>query len=407
MKAFITLSIIVFASKNFAQQENAENLEAGARTGTQLPPLAFNPRLQLVDVSGEHEFRPPGKGDERGPCPGLNALANHNYLPRNGVGSIQQFIEATNRVYGLGIDIGTILAVYGSVFVGDLTKWSIGGPSKDVKLPGVQGLLNEPKGLSFSHNKYEGDSSPTRGDLYLFGDAARLQMSQFKDLYFRNTKYDLDMINAFHSRRFEQSKRSNPYFFRGPLTGVVVTPAAYFFIFRLMANRTAEHPEGILTRNVLKSFFGVTGDDKNLRYFPGHERIPHNWYRRAIGNEYTNVFFATDLLKTALKYPKFLSIGGNTGTTNSMTLVDPANITGGLYNVRNLRQGNNAACFGIQFAQLAMPDLLKDTISDLTKSVLETVNTLVQNATADLKCPQLKTYSTEPFNKYPGYTKSL
>ncbi|KAJ7108982.1 Cloroperoxidase [Mycena crocata] len=31
-----------------------------------------------------HEFRAPKKGDVRGPCPGLNALANHGYLPRNG-----------------------------------------------------------------------------------------------------------------------------------------------------------------------------------------------------------------------------------------------------------------------------------------------------------------------------------
>ncbi|KAJ6545739.1 Chloroperoxidase [Mycena capillaripes] len=31
-----------------------------------------------------HEFRAPGSGDVRGPCPGLNTLANHGYLPRNG-----------------------------------------------------------------------------------------------------------------------------------------------------------------------------------------------------------------------------------------------------------------------------------------------------------------------------------
>jgi len=38
-------------------------------------------------VTGEHEFQPPNfkNGDQRGPCPGLNALANHGYIPRNGV----------------------------------------------------------------------------------------------------------------------------------------------------------------------------------------------------------------------------------------------------------------------------------------------------------------------------------
>lgn len=50
----------------------------------------FNPEEQLVDVHGDHEFMPPDweAGDVRGLCPGLNTLANHNYLPRNGVATV-------------------------------------------------------------------------------------------------------------------------------------------------------------------------------------------------------------------------------------------------------------------------------------------------------------------------------
>lgn len=51
---------------------------------------------QLIDVTGEHAFVAPGPNDLRGPCPGLNALANHGYLPHNGVATITQFISATN-----------------------------------------------------------------------------------------------------------------------------------------------------------------------------------------------------------------------------------------------------------------------------------------------------------------------
>ena len=58
----------------------------------------FDAASQLVDVSGKHAFTPPGNGDQRGPCPGLNALANHNYLPHNGVGTITDFIESTTSV---------------------------------------------------------------------------------------------------------------------------------------------------------------------------------------------------------------------------------------------------------------------------------------------------------------------
>ncbi|KAF8912343.1 Chloroperoxidase [Mucidula mucida] len=45
---------------------------------------AFDPR-QLIDVTGKHAYRPPKKGDLRGPCPGLNALANHGYMDRSGL----------------------------------------------------------------------------------------------------------------------------------------------------------------------------------------------------------------------------------------------------------------------------------------------------------------------------------
>lgn len=59
--------------------------------------VSFDVASQLVDVSGQYAFVPPGSSDQRGPCPGLNALANHNYIPHNGVGTIDQFVEACNK----------------------------------------------------------------------------------------------------------------------------------------------------------------------------------------------------------------------------------------------------------------------------------------------------------------------
>lgn len=35
-------------------------------------------------------FKEPGPGDARGPCPGLNLLANYGYLPRNGISEYHQ-----------------------------------------------------------------------------------------------------------------------------------------------------------------------------------------------------------------------------------------------------------------------------------------------------------------------------
>lgn len=124
----------------------------------------FDPTLQYVSNTGKHAFRAPSSTDRRGPCPGLNAAANHGYLPSNGIGTITDFIEGCQAAFGMGADLATFLAIYGAIFDGDLTSYSIGGPSPS--LPLVGGLLGQPQGLSGSHNKYESDVSPVYGDLY-------------------------------------------------------------------------------------------------------------------------------------------------------------------------------------------------------------------------------------------------
>ena len=144
---------------------------------------AFNAAQQYVSNQGQHAFVAPGPNDLRGPCPGLNAMANHGYIPHNGVATIQQFITGTYDgkvysycsvsalltepiVFGMGLDLAAFLAVYGAVFDGDLTSWSIGGPPSASLLSITAGLLGTPQGISGSHNKYESDASPTRPDLY-------------------------------------------------------------------------------------------------------------------------------------------------------------------------------------------------------------------------------------------------
>ena len=70
----------------------------------------------------------------------------------------------------MGLDLGQFLALYGTLFDGDAVSldpgYSIGGPATSQEILGL-GLLGTPSGLSGSHNNYEADSSPTRGDLYV------------------------------------------------------------------------------------------------------------------------------------------------------------------------------------------------------------------------------------------------
>ena len=71
----------------------------------------------------------------------------------------------------MAVDLGSFLAIYGTLFDGNALSprpgYSIGGPTVLEAILGGGGRLATPTGLSGSHNNYEGDTSPTRGDLYL------------------------------------------------------------------------------------------------------------------------------------------------------------------------------------------------------------------------------------------------
>jgi hypothetical protein len=71
----------------------------------------------------------------------------------------------------MSLELSGLLSVYSAIMSGNITAVSIGGkPQNDVGLLGGLttglGLLGEPEGLSASHNRFEADCSPTRGDLY-------------------------------------------------------------------------------------------------------------------------------------------------------------------------------------------------------------------------------------------------
>jgi hypothetical protein len=203
--------------------------------------------------------------------------------------------------------------------------------------------------------------------------------------------------------RFQQSIDNNPSFFNGPFTGVLAQPAAYTFIYRFMSNKSEEYPEGYLDGDVLKSFFAISGEPGSFQWNEGQEQIPDNWYKRAVGDEYTIPFFITDLTAAALQYPQFLSVGGNTGTVDSFTGIDISNLTGGVYNAQSLTQGDNAACFAFQFAQQAAPDLLNGLFSSITQP-LSQLNSALSSVFAELSCPQLDEIDTSQFANFPGST---
>ncbi|KAI1262475.1 hypothetical protein F5Y18DRAFT_151579 [Xylariaceae sp. FL1019] len=364
----------------------------------------FDAELQYVSNTGDHAFVAPGANDKRGPCPGLNAMANHGYLPHNGVGTIDQFISGTMEAFGMGLDLATFLAVYGAIFDGDLTSYSIGGPAGSLLHLG--GLLGAPQGLSGSHNKYEGDASPVHRDLYQYGDNLP-SVSQFKSLYelgqANGDSVDLDVLTQYRLQRFDESVAENPYFFLAPFSGVVVTSAAYTFIYRFMANKTASNPEGILNGETLKSFYAITGDYPDFTVTPGHEKIPDNWYKRNPVDYYTIPYLVEDALAMQLQHPEFLSVGGNLGETDSFVGVDPADLTGGVLNAQSLLEGDNAFCFATELVLQMAPDLLGGIFDDLT-AALSKLSGAIGDATEGMNCPAFDVDDSK-LQQFPGYTK--
>jgi hypothetical protein len=83
------LAALLFSASAFPHvtEEVAARLASAQLRSAKKRAVTFSPAAQLVDVTGKHAFVPPNfaAGDTRGPCPGLNALANHNYIPHNGV----------------------------------------------------------------------------------------------------------------------------------------------------------------------------------------------------------------------------------------------------------------------------------------------------------------------------------
>lgn len=296
----------------------------------------------------------------------------------------------------MGPRLSLILSAIGGAVDGDTISWSMGG-TPSLAQGGLTGILGN--GLIGSHNKYESDASPTRPDLYESGNNHETVTSQFQDLinHSPSGQVTLDSLTAFRSDRFDTQIRNNPNFFNGPFSGLLVQPAAYTFIYRFMANHSAENPAGLLSYETIQSWFGVHGTNGNYRAVQGTERIPNNWYRRALEYPYEAEYFLVDVLNAAKLHPKFLSIGGNTGKTNSFTGVDAADLTGGIFKSADLPKGNNLGCFIYQLSAQAKPDVLLGALTKLTDAIGSIIG--------PLGCPQLSTIDTKQLQQFPGYTQ--
>ncbi|KAB5591490.1 Aromatic peroxygenase [Ceratobasidium theobromae] len=368
--------------------------------------VTFDPVKQKIDVSGKHAFQPPGPGDQRVAAL-VQALANHNFISHNGITTLLEATTASNKIFGFGIDLAAAAAACGVIFGGNpVTQvFSIGGPPPGLVIPP---LISRPPGLSGTHNRFEGDASPTRGDAYTHnGDPSLLDLDSFRHLY--------DLVQEGSSGNFDTSVLTdhrawtrqndwivgyrNPHFFVSPLGTLILSTLTHMLIPRCFSNHSEEFPAGYLNHDNLKSFFAVSGDRQNFVYQQGYEKIPDNWYRRP--DDYTIPLLLADFVAMSLKYPEFLSLGGNTGQVNSFAGLDLGDLTGGVFNSANLLQGKNLVCFVFQAVQGGIPGVL-DGVASTALGILNLgiFNDNIKPLLAD--CPALSQYNVAAFQAYPG-----
>lgn len=133
-----------------------------------------------------------------------------------------------------------------------------------------------------------------------------MNMTLFRDFHDRADEdgvLSMDLLADQAARRFHYSIANNPNFYYGPITGMISRNAGYFFLGRLLANHTEEAPEGVLTQEVFRSFFGVyEGEDGDWEYREGHEQFPDNWYRKPV--DYGLLNLNLDTIAWVLKHPE-------------------------------------------------------------------------------------------------------
>ncbi|TVY82201.1 Aromatic peroxygenase [Lachnellula suecica] len=365
---------------------------------------SFDASSQLVSTSGDNAYQAPGPGDIRGPCAGLNAAANHGYLPRDGIATSEAINTGLWDAYGLDKTATLFLQTATMFFDGDPLsgRWSIGYHSDLTQsVPIVGDILGNETGIcAYGHLKTEGDASITRGDWLapeMNSNCASYPVfaQELLDLAKNRTGGNItpQVLAEHSSNRKAYSVATNPNYFSPVYAGVAFTFGAHMFAYELLANHSAEYPRGFLTPEVFESFFGYTRDSNdNLVFTYGTERIPDNWYKRAADDAWTLEDILLSTAQQCLSYPSNCEVGGNTGEVNSFSGVDLGDITGGLVNsVTDLSDPARMGCFISQAIQADVPSFLDNVFNGaVLQEVLGMIDTTLIPALQGLgECPNL------------------
>jgi len=107
--------------------------------------------------SEQYPYIAPREGDDRSPCPALNTLANHGFLPRTGRGlTVPILMSGLQEGYRLSLPLAAFLAYGGVLLLGQVVGFGA-DPSRD----GVGFSLHD----LARHNRTEHDASITHPNM--------------------------------------------------------------------------------------------------------------------------------------------------------------------------------------------------------------------------------------------------
>ncbi|KAF9477466.1 aromatic peroxygenase precursor [Pholiota conissans] len=253
-----------------------------------------------------HPWKPTGKDDMRGPCPGLNTLASHGWLPRNGIASPSQIITAVQEGFNMGNDLAIFVTYAAHLVDGNLLTdlLSIGGKSLKTgpspPAPAIVGGLN-------THGVFEGDASMTRGDDF-FGDNHSFNETLFDELVEFSNKfgggfYNLTAAAEFRWHRIQSSISTNPIFsLTSPRYYTAYAESVFPLTFFVDGRRSQPRQLDIAT----------------ARGFFEHNRMPHGFFRSNTSWTLGHIGGGMDVIWES--HP--VLPGRNNGTINSYE-VDP------------------------------------------------------------------------------------
>ncbi|KAJ0120420.1 hypothetical protein J7T55_015147 [Diaporthe amygdali] len=220
-----------------------------------------------------YTFKAPGPNDSRGPCPGLNLLANYGYLPRNGYVNLGQVIQATARGFNMAADLSTLLGVFAVLTDGDIAteSWYLGTSPTKV------GGLNR-------HSTVEADISPNREDYYNgCGDNHHLSSRLFKQnvaLAAASKDFGLTTMANQYLYNSQFSQTNNPYLYYFPFPSIV-SLGAFAFYPNFFSNGTYG-AGGVANYESISSIIGARYNSTTGEFEYVPERWPEQgWYRRA------------------------------------------------------------------------------------------------------------------------------